>query len=128
MIDAATRILVRWRASNRCEYCRIHQDNERLFTFHIEHIIPKQHRGADDASNLALACVHCNSHKGTNLSAIDPETAQVVSVFNPRQDVWAEHFTMTGAAIAGLTSVGRATVVLLQMNEASRLKLRSVIH
>jgi hypothetical protein len=127
MIDASTRILVRWRARNRCEYCGIHQDDERLFSFHIEHVIPRQHRGSDEASNLALACVHCNLHKGPNLSAIDPESQQIVQIFNPRGDNWADHFTMIGATVAGLTPEGRATVILLQMNDVSRVKLRSVL-
>ncbi len=87
-----------------------------------------QHRGTDDASNLALSCVHCNLHKGPNLSAIDPETGQIVTLFNPRQELWTEHFTFVGARIVGLTPAGRATVALFQMNEASRVKLRSVIH
>jgi hypothetical protein len=128
MIDAATRISIRWRASNRCEYCRLHQDEERLSTFHIEHVIPKQHGGVDDPSNLALACVHCNLHKGPNLSAIDPQTRQIVTLFNPRRDLWTEHFTFVGAKVVGLTPAGRATVALFDMNEASRLKLRSVNH
>jgi 5-methylcytosine-specific restriction endonuclease McrA len=32
--------------------------------FHIEHVIPRQHGGSDDADNLALACPDCNLRKG----------------------------------------------------------------
>ena len=56
-MDAALLAHVRQRAGNRCEYCRIHQDHVAL-RLHIEHIIPKQHGGTDDSSNLALACFH----------------------------------------------------------------------
>jgi hypothetical protein len=31
---------VRERAGNRCEYCRISQEDVPLFPFHVEHIMP----------------------------------------------------------------------------------------
>lgn len=43
----------------------------------------------------------------------------------PRQDTWEEHFTLVGAEIVGLTSTGRATTRLLQMNAKHRLELRN---
>ena len=54
MIDVATRRQVLRRAGRRCEYCRLHEDDDPLFTFHIEQIIAKQHRGMD-VPNLARA-------------------------------------------------------------------------
>jgi len=42
--------------------------------FHVEHIVPKQHSGSDDAENLALACEWRNLHKGPNLAGIDEMT------------------------------------------------------
>jgi 5-methylcytosine-specific restriction endonuclease McrA len=56
MVDAPTRTLVWERAGNRCEYCRVHQDDVDFYTFHVEHIIPLQHGGSDDEANLCLAC------------------------------------------------------------------------
>ena len=50
-MDAATRNLVRQRAENRCEYCRLPQEYAEL-THHIEHIISKQHGGSDEVDNL----------------------------------------------------------------------------
>lgn len=44
MIGAAIRSFVRQRAKNRCEYCLAEQDDYDLFTFHIEHVIPRQRR------------------------------------------------------------------------------------
>src|SRR5271165_4288477 len=41
---------------------------------------------SDDNDNLALACYHCNAHKGPNLSALDPESGALVRLFNPRLD------------------------------------------
>ncbi len=86
-MDAATSQLVRQRAGNRCEYCHLPQDFSDL-RFHVEHIVPRQHRGADNLDNLALACPECNLHKGTNLTGIDPDTNQVTPLFHPRRDKW----------------------------------------
>jgi hypothetical protein len=123
-MDAATRTLVRERAGNVCEYCSLPQEATPFATFHIEHIIAVQHRGGDDLSNLALSCHHCNAHKGPNLTGIDPDTGQIVPLFNPRRDVWAEHFRRAGAIIEGLTPPGRATVYVLAMNEPEWVDLR----
>jgi hypothetical protein len=60
-------------------------DSSPLFEpFHLEHIIAKQHGGETKADNLAWACHRCNRHKGPNLSGIDPETQEIVQLFNPR--------------------------------------------
>jgi 5-methylcytosine-specific restriction endonuclease McrA len=76
------------RAQNACEYCCLHQEDSPLATLHIEHIIPKFHGGSDDIDNLALACIDCNLHKGTNLTGIDPETGALTELFHPRHQEW----------------------------------------
>jgi hypothetical protein len=126
MVDIALRRLVVARAGNRCEYCHIHQDVESFFRFHIEHIIARQHGGSSDGSNLALACYHCNLHKGPNLSAIDPESGQIVTLFHPRKDRWDEQFEIREWKVIGRTAVGRATAILLAMNYLPRIELRSM--
>lgn len=126
-MDQATRELVRERAGNRCEYCGLHQSDLPFLRFHTEHIIARQHGGSDHDSNLALACNHCNLHKGPNLSAIVPQTKQVVPLFHPRRQRWTEHFVQEDIYIIGLTPVGRATVQLLKMNDLSQLELRSQV-
>ncbi len=122
-MDAGIRNLVRHRAGNRCEYCRLPQESYDL-SFHIEHIVASQHQQDDTQSNLALACDRCNLHKGTNLVTIDPVTGDRVELFNPRMDSWDEHFEFVGAEIIGQTPTGRATARLLQMNSERRLLLR----
>jgi hypothetical protein len=47
-MDALTRELVWRRAGQRCEYCRIHQEDEPFYRFHVEHVVAKQHAGSDD--------------------------------------------------------------------------------
>jgi hypothetical protein len=122
-MDARLRQFVRQRAANRCEYCRMAQASEPLL-FHIEHIVARQHGGKDIPENLALACHHCNLHKGSNLAGLDPQTGDLTPLFHPRTDDWQEHFAIGQGAIIGLTAVGRATARLLQMNAASRQRLR----
>jgi len=123
-MDATTRDLVRRRADNRCEYCLLRQEHSEL-THHIEHIIAKQHGGGDDVDNLALACHRCNLRKGPNLTGVDPITGELVPLFHPRRDRWAEHFLFHSVRIQGITPAGRATVKVLAMNDARRLELRS---
>lgn len=125
MMDALTRELVRSRARHRCEYCRIHQDDEPFYRLHVEHVIAKQHGGGDGSDNLALACHHDNEHKGPNLSGIDPETRRVVRLFNPRRQRWSRHFRFAGPIIVGRTQCGRATVAVLALNARDRVELRA---
>lgn len=49
----------------------------------------------------------------------DAESQAEVALCHPRRDVWEQHFGVNeGAAIVGITPVGRATVVRLQMNRS----------
>ena len=76
------------RAGYRCEYCRIPFPHYRL-PFQIDHIIARQHHGPTELSNLALACFHCNRHKGPNIAGRDPATGEIVRLFHPRTDDWS---------------------------------------
>jgi 5-methylcytosine-specific restriction endonuclease McrA len=126
-MDAAVREFVRERAGNHCEYCLLKQEHLPFLTFQVEHIIPRKHGGDDPPVNLALACDRCNSHKGTNLTGIDPETGEIVALFNPRQHLWEEHFCLSDVTIVGLAAVGRTTIHVLRMNEERRVRLRAVL-
>ena len=126
-MQEAVRSAVRERAGHRCEYCGILQAHVPFAAFHIDHIIPRQHGGTDDAANLAMACYHCNLHKGPNLTGIDPETGAIVPLFHPRRDHWPEHFALQGVTIVGLTPTSRATVRVLQMNAVERVELRTAL-
>lgn len=124
MIGSALRRHVRERAEHCCEYCRTHQTVEPFVSYQIEHIIAIQHGGGDEDENLALACSHCNLHKGPNLTGIDPLTGTIETLFHPRRQTWDEHFERDGAMIEGKTTCGRTTVRVLAMNAALRLDLR----
>ena len=125
-MDAATREIVRRRANWHCEYCLLSQETAAFVPFHIEHIVARQHGGSDATDNLALACFHCNVHKGTNLTGIDSQSGQIVPLFHPRREIWAEHFQMSGTLIVGTSATGRVTVDLLQMNTAARQEIRGL--
>ncbi len=99
MISSITRRLVRDRAGNRCEYCHTRQEHEPFVSYQIEHVVPKQHGGADDEDNLALACSHCNLHKGPNLTGIDPLSGAVAILFDPRRQSWDDHFENVASSL-----------------------------
>jgi len=104
-------------AGNRCGYCR----TSPLITgqpLTVEHIIPVARGGLSDEQNLWLSCRRCNEYKGTQINATDTDTGQQVSLFNPRQQSWREHFAWSGdgTRIIGLTPCGRVTVLALKLN------------
>ena len=125
MINRQVRTHVRERAHNACKYCHLHQDDSPWAALHVEHVIPKVHGGTDDVENLALACIDCNLHKGTNLSGIDPRTGQLTQIFHPRRENWDEHFEAQGIHLVGKTAIGRTTIRVLAMNSDEQVALRS---
>ena len=80
-------------------------------------------------SNLAFACQGCNGHKYTSMQAPDPLDGKVVSLFHPRQDDWADHFTWSVdyTRVVGVTPAGRATVEKLRLNRVELVNLRRVL-
>ena len=105
-MDAVLRNLVQDRAGNRCEYCGLHQDQSPLATLHVEHVVPRKHGGDDGPDNLALACVDCNLHKGSNVAGYDPQTGALTELFNPRRQTWSEHFEWRGILSQGARRSG----------------------
>jgi 5-methylcytosine-specific restriction endonuclease McrA len=86
------------RARGCCEYCLIDDQYSHL-PHELDHIIPEKHRGETRENNLCLACFDCNRHKGSDFASLDPETKQIVRLFNPRADKWPEHFKLNGPTI-----------------------------
>lgn len=123
-MDQRTRGLVRQRAGAQCEYCLLTERQSPFARLQIEHIVPKKHGGGDDPSNLALACIACNLHKGANLTGLDPLTTLAVELFNPRTQRWQDHFAWNGCLVVGKTPTGRTTVRVLEMNAKDRLRAR----
>lgn len=121
------RQFVRERAQFRCEYCRV---PERLLPFHrfeADHIRPEKFHGPTSAENLAWSCLACNRHKGPLSAGHDPESSEVIRLFNPRSDAWEEHFLYRAPLIIGRTAIGRATVWALEMNSPDYVELREAL-
>jgi HNH endonuclease len=94
--------------------------------FEVEHLYPRALGGDDEVRNLALSCRSCNLRKLQATRAVDPVTGIAVLLFNPRRDVWLEHFTFIAETreIIGRTPTGRATVARLDLNRAQMIRAR----
>jgi hypothetical protein len=115
------------RAASRCEYCRVPL-SAYLTPFQIDHVIALKHAGPTVPENFALACFHCNLHKGPNIAGIDPATSKLTRLFHPRQDDWMKHFALNrDGTTKGITDVGRTTIAVLNMNEPIVVTVRAFL-
>ena len=94
---------------------------------HLEHIVPIASVGPSTEENLWLACPLCNGHKGVRTHSADPASGEEVPLFNPRRQVWSEHFRWSddGTLILGSTAIGRATVEALKLNNEYLMQARA---
>ena len=92
--------------------------------FQIDHVIALKHGGMSTLENLALSCFHCNSHKGSNIAGLDPESGALVRLYHPRIDEWPHHFAWHGPTLIGSTPVGRVTVQVLVINHPEQAAVR----
>jgi HNH endonuclease len=123
-MDVTLQQLVWQRAQRRCVYCHFPADIS-LLPFQIDHIIAEKHGGLTTAENLALSCERCNSHKGPNIAGY--LEGQHVPLFNPRTDLWVDHFAWNGPLLVGKTPIGTVTVAVLAINLPYRVALRAAL-
>ena len=117
------RSLVRERAKGHCEYCLLSEED--TFLFHEpDHILAEKHGGLTIAENMALACFYCNRFKGSDIASLDPQTGMLVRIFNPRTQIWQEHFKLNGPRIEPITPEGRVTERILKPNQSARIRER----
>jgi HNH endonuclease len=102
-----------------CEYCLL-PEADSFLGYEIDHIIGLKHRGSNHETNLAWSCPDCNRNKGTDIGSIDWSSGDLVRFFNPRTDVWAEHFRLYDNLIEPLTPVGIVTLNILKLNDRLR--------
>lgn len=116
------------RAEGLCEYCQS-QEKYSNSTFEVEHIIPISKGGEKILENLAFACSGCNKSKSDKVSAFDLQSQTETLFYNPRKDVWLEHFAWNEdfTEIAGLTAKGRVTIKGLKLNRKNVVNLRKVL-
>jgi uncharacterized protein (TIGR02646 family) len=112
------------RAGNLCEYCRLPQATQEA-TFHVDHVQPRSLEGPTSLHNLALSCVTCSLKKAARTLAVDPQSQEETRLFNPRTDIWNDHFEFaTDGEIVAKTRVARATISLLAMNRPAIVLIR----
>ena len=111
-----------------CEYC-VSPYNFSTDFFHYEHIIPLSLNGKTELENLARSCGICNNNKSDKIKHTDPLTKQIVRLYHPRQDVWADHFQWSddNLHLVGITPIGRATIELLKLNRINAVHLRKLL-
>ena len=119
--------LVAERAGHRCEYCHA---PEAIFNvpFEVDHIVPLAKGGLEESANWALACRAYNLRKSDAVDGSDPLTNQRAPLFNPREQIWGNHFEVHDEPpfrLQGKTSTGRATIEQLQMNTPLQLMARA---
>lgn len=100
-----------------CAYCQTCTANSGQ-PLTVDHIVPVSQGGATQFENLCFACRQCNEFKGAQHAGVDPLTGERTPLFNPRRELWETHFSWDDGytRVVGLTAVGRATVIALNMN------------
>lgn len=114
------------RANGVCEYCRMPSEYY-LAPYQVDHIIAEKHGGKTTLNNTALACYHCNLHKGPNIAGIEPTSGRSTRLFHPRKDVWSDHFRWRGATLVGRTAVGRVTIQVFEINHPAYVLVRQAL-
>lgn len=126
-VPDSLRLQIAERANFRCEYCKIAEQFS-FFNFHVEHIISIKHGGQTIESNLAYACPICNYNKGTDIATILPDIAHPVRFYNPRLDIWEEHFSvMPEGELLPLTTIAIATINVLKLNHPDAIIERKML-
>jgi hypothetical protein len=65
--------------------------------------------------------------KGSDASEYDPDTNELVPLFNPRTDARTDDFQWSGPELRGKTKIGRATIDLLKGNLQERVEHRRIL-
>lgn len=120
--DALRRLVVE-RANQACEYCLL-PSSLSFYSHEVDHVVALKHQGQTNAENLAYACWRCNRFKGSDLGSFDPKTGDFCFLFNPRKQLWSEHFNLAEGQIIGQSPEGRTTAKLLKMNNRNRIQER----
>ena len=126
-ISETTRQKVAFHAKYCCEYCLM-PEKFLASIFHIDHIVSLKHGGKTILTNLAYACPHCNQNKGSDIATfLDSDNDMTIRFFNPRKDAWHDHFEINMGEILPKSSIGAATVKILDFNQPERIILRQTL-
>ncbi|MCF8246123.1 MAG: HNH endonuclease [Saprospiraceae bacterium] len=125
-IPEKLRVMVANRADHVCEYCLMHQD-DLVFGCQIDHILSLKHGGETLPENLAYSCLTDNINKGSDIGTVLLPDRKLTRFFNPREDKWEDHFTISEGHILPKTQIGEATVKILQLNAPDRVLRRQLL-
>lgn len=91
--------------------------------------MPRARGGGHRPANLAFSCLGCNSYKGVETTAVDPVSGERVPLYHPRSHRWGEHFAWNKECtrLLGLTPIGRATILRLDLNREGVVNLRELL-
>jgi hypothetical protein len=112
-------------AGTTCGYC--HSDEVLMgVSMAIDHIVPIAAGGQTVRDNLWVACRQCNEYKGAKTHYEDPQSGELVPLFNPRTQKWHDHFTWDAeyTHIIDKTATGRATIEALELNRTLLVRAR----
>ncbi len=125
-ISDELRNAVAHRANHFCEYCLIHEEDT-IYGCQVDHVISLKHGGATTLANLAYACAFCNRLKGSDIGSILWSTQSFIRFFNPRTDLWGDHFKVDDAIIRPISDIGKATTQILGFNNIDRVIERQTL-
>jgi hypothetical protein len=125
-ISDTLRKFVAERADHCCEYCKTDQKDS-FYTFQIDHIISLKHGGSTTKDNLCYSCFPCNNSKGSDIGTILLPQRIFTRFFNPRIDIWNDHFEMEANVFYARTNIGEATIKILQLNDVERIIERQLL-
>jgi 5-methylcytosine-specific restriction endonuclease McrA len=81
-----------WVWQGKCLHCSrrllLKEDGEAISRATVEHIIPRNHGGTDEAENLGIACFACNNEKGRRhdpRKKDDPRAQEVIESLQARR-------------------------------------------
>jgi hypothetical protein len=126
LVSLELRQMVFERAGGLCEYCRLSQVTQ-VATFPVDHVLPISAGGKTEQDNLALACPRCNAAKWTHTSVSDPQSGELIRLYDPRRDNWSDHFQWSVTDPTWLearSSTARGTIELLDLNSQHRRQVR----
>ena len=125
-IPEKIRLAVAKRAGFRCEYCLLHEA-DLIVGAQIDHIISIKHGGSTAIENLAYSCLICNANKGSDIATILLPSETIIRFFNPRKDLWSDHFDLADGKIIPKTDIGEATAKILNLNASERVIRRRLL-
>lgn len=72
-------------------------------------------------------CTYCNRNKGSDIGSIMQPSKKFLRFYNPRKDIWSDHFELDGTTIRPLTEIAKVTSDILGFNHIDRIIERQIL-